>query len=68
MPKGIGGRSTATITSFLEGVIFPASRDELIDRAEYNNAPQEVIDALEQLEDQEYTSMADVVMDISQME
>ena len=68
MAREIGGRSSATIVSFLEGIIFPASRDDLLDQAEYNNAPQEILDVLEQLDNQEYTSMADVMSGISQIE
>jgi len=68
MPRGMGGRSSANIASFLEGISFPASKDELIDYAEDNNAPQDIIDVLEQLPDQEYTSMADIMSGIGQVE
>ena len=68
MPRGMGGHSPANIASFLEGIDFPASRDELLNHAEDNNAPQEVIDVLEDLPDQEYTSMADVMSGIGQVE
>lgn len=68
MPRGMGERSPANIASFLEGINFPASKDELVDHAEDNNAPQDIIDVLEQLPDQEYTSMADVMSGMGQVE
>jgi hypothetical protein len=68
MSRGLGGRSPANIANFLEGINFPASKDELVNHAEDNNAPQEVIDVLDQLPDQEYTSMADVMSGIGQVE
>lgn len=68
MPRGMGGRSPANIVSFLEGLDFPASKDEIINYAEDNNAPQEIIDVLEQLPDQDYTNMADVMSGVGQVE
>ena len=68
MTRGMGGRSPANITHFLDGLDFPATKDELIDHAEDNNAPQEVLDVLEQLPDQEYSSMADVMSGVGQVE
>ena len=68
MTRGMGGRSPANIAHFLEGIDFPASKDDLVNHAEDNNAPQEVIDILENLPDQEYTSMADVMSGVGQVE
>ena len=68
MTRGMGGRSPSTIAHFLEEIDFPASKDVLVTHAEDNNAPQEVIDVLEQLPDQEYTSMADVMSGVGQVE
>lgn len=66
--RGMGSRSPASIASFLEGISFPASKDDLMDYAEDNNAPQDVLDVLDQLPDQEYTSMADVMSGVGQVE
>jgi len=66
--RGMGGRSPANIAGFLEGIDFPATKDELVDHAEDNGAPQEVIDVLESLPNQEYTSMADVMSGVGQVE
>lgn len=68
MNRGMSGRSPANIASFLEGLEFPASKDEVVDYAEDNNAPQEIIDVLEQLPDQEFLSMTDIMSGIGQVE
>jgi hypothetical protein len=68
MTRGMESRSPANIASFLEGISFPASKDDLMDYAEDNNTPQEVLDVLDQLPDQEYTSMADVMSGVGQVE
>lgn len=52
--------TTVDAERYLEGVDFPADLDELIDCAMENGAPEEVIDALEQMPDREYSSFADV--------
>lgn len=68
MARGMGGRSPADILNFLEGIDFPASKEELVDHAEDNNAPQEVIDVLEQLPDQQFMSLADILSGVGQVE
>ena len=37
------------VQKYLEGIDYPAHRNELVDAARSNNAPKEVIDALEGL-------------------
>ncbi|MEN6519933.1 MAG: DUF2795 domain-containing protein [Armatimonadota bacterium] len=68
MTRGMGGRSPANIANFLEGIDFPASKDELVNHAEDNNAPQDIIDILEKLPNREYTSMADIMSGVGQVE
>jgi hypothetical protein len=46
----------------LKGADYPASRDDLIELAKDNEAPDEVVDELEEsLEDDEYDSPAEVM-------
>lgn len=68
MPRGMGGRSPANVANFLEGIDFPATRDDLVNHAEDNNAPMEVIHVLEDLPDQTYNNMADVMSGVGQVE
>lgn len=65
MPRGTNERSPANIASFLEGIDFPASINDLVNYAEDNNAPEEVIDIIEQFPVQTYNSMDDVMVAIS---
>ncbi|MBI3911582.1 MAG: DUF2795 domain-containing protein [Armatimonadetes bacterium] len=68
MPRGLGGRSLANVANFLHGIDFPASRRDLVDCAEQNGAPEEVLNVLGQLPDQQYRSMADVMKAYGQVE
>ncbi len=57
--------SAANITRYLKGIDFPAEKEELVQQARDNDADEEVINALEDLDDREYESMADVMRSIS---
>ncbi|MHB0914004.1 MAG: DUF2795 domain-containing protein [Armatimonadota bacterium] len=55
--------STATISQYLEGLDFPATKQEMIDYAEDRNAPPDVLDTLSNLPEPsggKFYSMADV--------
>lgn len=53
-------RSTGAIAQSLRGIDFPCDRGRLIEHARGNKADREIIDVLEQMPDERYTSMADV--------
>jgi hypothetical protein len=50
-----------TVQKYLKGAQYPADRDDLLSLAESNDAPEEVIEALEALEDQTYDGPDEVV-------
>ena len=53
------------IQKHLKGVDYPASKDSLIDLARDNQAPDEVVDELEDgLDEEEYESPAEVMADL----
>ena len=57
--------SPTEVQKALKGADYPASRDELIDVARENDAPDDVIDDLEEsLADEEYESPAAVMADL----
>ena len=58
MPDGIGRRSLTSVMAFLEGIEFPCYKQDVIDSAEMNDAPEEVFDVLELLPDEQYESMS----------
>ncbi|MDA8218007.1 MAG: DUF2795 domain-containing protein [Chloroflexota bacterium] len=52
--------STAKVSQFLEGLDFPATKQQCIDYARQHNAPQDVMDVLHRLPDRQYFSMAGI--------
>jgi hypothetical protein len=68
MTRGLGGKSPANIAKHLEGIDFPADREDLVSQAEDNDADPEILDVLNRLPDQEYQSMADVMSAVGEVE
>ncbi len=62
------GVSPTNLTQFLGGINFPCSKQELIKHARGRNAPQDVLNTLEQIPDRTYNSMSDVMRDIGKVE
>jgi len=60
---GVGGHSVANVTHALRGMDFPAHKKDLIQQAKQNHAPQDAIKEIEQMDDREFGSMADVMKD-----
>ncbi|ACM18648.1 protein of unknown function DUF2795 [Geotalea daltonii FRC-32] len=56
-----GGQSPANVTKNLKGISFPASKQDLIKHAQHEHADREVISQLQNFEEREYGSMADVM-------
>lgn len=62
MTRGLGGHSPANVTHHLKGVDFPASKDDLVEKARNNGAGQDVLEVLESFpEGEEFESLADVM-------
>lgn len=57
----MSGHSPVNVTHFLKGVDFPAKRNDLLQHAKQNKADSEVLQEIEQMPDQEYATMADVM-------
>lgn len=53
-------RSAAELEKYLKGVEFPASRQDLIKKAKANGAPEEVIDMINDLSEDNFNSPIDV--------
>ncbi|RQW78136.1 MAG: DUF2795 domain-containing protein [Geobacter sp.] len=56
-----GGKSPANVTKHLKGIDFPAKKQDLIKQAQHAKADQDVMNELQNIEDREYGSMADVM-------
>jgi len=66
--RGMGGHSPSNIAHYLKGIDFPASKQDLIDYAVDNNAPDELIEVLQDMPDQQYQSMTDLMLSVAQVE
>lgn len=54
-------RSTAQLPCYLEDIIFPCSRMEILRCAEENEAPDRLLDLIEDLPERRYWSVMDIV-------
>ena len=61
MTRGVGGESPANVTTFLKGIDYPARKEQLVKHAQQNGAESSVIDVLQNMPDQEYDNMADIM-------
>ena len=61
MTRGVGGESPANVQTYLKGIDYPASKDDLLKTAKSNGAPQEVVDVLRQLPGDRYGGPQDVM-------
>ncbi len=61
MTRGVGGELPANVTTFLKGIDYPARKEQLVKHAQQNGAESSVIDVLQNMPDQEYDNMADVM-------
>lgn len=55
------GHSPANVMKHLKGISFPAQKTDVVDRARENGAPQEVMDFLENLPEQEFGGPQEVL-------
>ena len=62
MPGKYGNCSPADVGKYLKGTVFPASRRDLRLQAEDNGADPEIIDVILTLPEDEYGSIADVLV------
>ncbi|MHB1417406.1 MAG: DUF2795 domain-containing protein [Chloroflexota bacterium] len=60
--------STATIAQYLQGIDFPASKQDCLQLARQRNAPHDVLDTLNRLPDRQYYSMAGVFDAVGEVE
>ncbi|MBE0447221.1 MAG: DUF2795 domain-containing protein [Actinobacteria bacterium] len=56
--------SAAKVSQFLEGINFPADKKQIIDYTRDNNAPQDVLNVLQQMPEGKYYSVAGVLESI----
>ena len=68
MTNGTDRMSPVEVQKYLAGTDYPASKNELIEHAQENDADQRVFDMLNELPDKEYNSPADVSKELGNEE
>ncbi|MFW5719595.1 MAG: DUF2795 domain-containing protein [Candidatus Dojkabacteria bacterium] len=61
-------RIMAVSAKYIKGAGFPHTKDELIQLAQSNGAPEEVINSIRHMEDRNYNSPVDVEKEFSSNE
>ena len=63
MARGVGGKGPANVMRHTKGISFPVSKSDLISHAKKGPGPDtdQVIEVLEQLPDQEYSTPAEIL-------
>jgi hypothetical protein len=56
-----GGGSMANVAPYLQGIDFPAGRQDVLSHARQQNAPKAIMDQLQRLDDQRFLNMAQVM-------
>ncbi len=70
MIRGRGNRITSPddVETFLSGIEYPATKDELIQAARDQNASDDVLEILDRIPDMEYNESTDVAEEIGRLE
>jgi hypothetical protein len=59
--------SPATLEKYLTGINYPCSRQELVNHARHQNAPQDVIQTLQNLPRDKFNSPVDISRAVGEM-
>jgi hypothetical protein len=66
--RRVTGKSPANIAKHMKGIDFPADRNQVVNKARDNGAPQEVLDVLEKIPEKSYDNMADLMEGVGKVE
>jgi hypothetical protein len=61
MARGVGGQSPSNVQTYLKGVSYPASKEDLLAAAKRNGAPAEVMQILRDFEEDEFGGPQEVM-------
>jgi len=61
MGANAGTRSAALLGAYVDETIFPCSRMEVLRCAEDNEAPDAILDAIEELPERRYLSVTEII-------
>jgi len=61
MARGVGGQSPSNVQSYLAGVSYPATKQDLVKAARQNDASRDILQILEQLDEESFGGPQDVM-------
>jgi hypothetical protein len=61
MTRGLGGESPSNVERYLAGVHYPANKGDLLQAAQANGAPRDIMRLIEQIEMDEFGGPQDVM-------
>ncbi|NLN78166.1 MAG: DUF2795 domain-containing protein [Armatimonadetes bacterium] len=64
MNAQVSTRTNAQLAAYFDDIVFPCSRMEILRCAEDNEAPDVLLDAIEDLPEQLYNSMTEVLISL----
>ncbi len=59
--------STAKLAFYLKGISFPCDKNEIVNTAEQNGAPDDILDVLRNLPERKYNNATDVEKQFNQI-
>jgi hypothetical protein len=68
MTRGVGGHSPANVQKYLRDVEYPASKEDLLQQAKRNSAPQEILDTIERLPEDQFGGPQEVMKGYGEIE
>jgi hypothetical protein len=61
MTRGLGGESPSNVERYLAGVRYPANKGDLLQAAQANGAPREIMEVLQDIDMDEFGGPQDVM-------
>lgn len=68
MTRGVGGHSPANVQKYLRDVGYPATKEDLLAQAKRNDAPQEIIETIQRIPEDNFGGPQDVMKGYGEIE
>lgn len=61
MTRGVGGESPSNVSRYLAGVSYPANKGDLLQAAQANGAPRDIVELIQRIDMDEFGGPQDVM-------
>lgn len=68
MTKDVGGYSPANVQKYLRDVDYPVTKEDLLAQAKRNEAPQDILDTIERIPEDEFGGSQDIMKGYGEIE